>query len=133
MRIQIGCLAIVLLIQFSACGNQAALPPDDRYQYASFRDIPGITGDEINAVEALQKEYASFIYAMPLSVEAFESANGEVRGFTASFCEWLTNLFGIPFQPRLYEWLDLLAGLETLEISFSGELTATPERMKSIT
>jgi len=78
----------------------------------------------------MQEQFDSFIYGMPLSTEAFTGENGEIRGYTAMLCEWLTNLFGIPFQPRLYEWLDLMAGLETKEISFTGELTATAERLE---
>ena len=122
--------AVLLSIFFLACEKTESKPLEETFQYASFRDVPGITDDEIRAIEALQKEYASFIYAMPLSTEAFEGENGEVKGFTASFCEWLSALFDIPFQPKFYDWLDLLAGLETKEISFSGELTATPERRK---
>ena len=124
--------AVALAILLSACGNQAVQTPkspDDKFKYASFRDIPGVTDDEIKAIEELQRERTSFVYGMPLSTEAFEGEDGEIRGFTAYFCEWLTNLFGIPFQPRLYKWLDMLAGLETLEIAFSGELTAMPERI----
>jgi len=96
----------------------------------SFDDVPGITEDEKNAVKMLQSQGNTFIYGMPLSTEAFEDEFGNVRGFSALFCDWMTEFFGIPFQPRLYEWLDLLAGLETGEISFSGELTATEERQE---
>ena len=99
-------------------------------KYASFRDVPGVTEDEIRAIETLQKQTGVFIYGMPLSTEAFKGEDGEVGGFAALFCEWLTELFGIPFQPELYEWLDLLDGLETGTVSFSGELTSTPERVK---
>jgi PAS domain S-box-containing protein len=122
-------VTVLLAILFSACEKTKSKPLEETFQYASFRDIPGVTGDDIKAIEALQKQRTSFVYGMPLSTEAFEGENGETRGYAAMLCEWLTNLFGIPFQPRLYKWLDLLAGLETKEISFTGELTATPERL----
>ena len=128
IRIAIAALSILFL----ACGNQAARQPealDDRFLYASFRDIPGVTNDEIRAIEELQKQRTLLVYGMPLSTEAFRNENGEIRGYTTLLCEWLTQLFGIQFQPRLYKWPDLLAGLETLEIAFTGELTATPERL----
>ena len=123
--------AVVLpAIFFLACTQSAHKQPDKYFQNISFRDISGVTDDEIKAIESMQEQYDSFIYGMPLSTEAFTGENGEIRGYTAMLCEWLTNLFGIPFQPRLYEWVDLLAGLETKEISFTGELTATAERLE---
>ena len=127
--IAIAILAIVTLMAVSlvSCkkpaGTQSAMP--SLYNY-----IPGVTMEEIIAIEALKKEYDFFVYAMPLITEAFEDENGDVRGFSALFCEWLTESFGIPFLPKLYEWHDILAGLETGDISFSGELTATEERLK---
>jgi hypothetical protein len=38
-------------------------------------------------------------------------------------------LFDIPFRPELFEWGDLTAGLESGGIDFTGELTATEERL----
>jgi PAS domain S-box-containing protein len=122
--------AALLSILLLACGQSDDKQTEMEFQHISFRDVPGITQDEITAIEALQEQGVSFIYGMPLSTEAFEKEDGEIGGYTALLCEWLTNLFGIPFLPRLYEWLDLLTALETKEVSFSGELTATPERHK---
>ena len=100
--------------------------------YASLRAIPGITDDEIRAVEKLREQVDSFVYGMNLSTEAFRDAeSGEIRGYAALVCQWLTTLFGIPFKPALYEWGDLLSGLRSGEIDFTGELTITPERRKT--
>jgi len=54
-----------------------------------------------------------FVYGMPLSIEAFVDERGELRGFSALFCEWLTELFEIEFRLELYEWTDLSDGLES--------------------
>jgi len=94
----------------------------------SFRGIPGITEDEISAVEALQGQYEHFIYAMPFSTEAFINQYGEISGFAALFGQWLSGLFNIPFHVEIHEWLDVLEGLETKDIAFSGDFIATPER-----
>ncbi|MCL2877503.1 MAG: response regulator [Acidobacteria bacterium] len=102
---------------------------DEMPQYSSFRDIPDITGDEITAVKELQKKYGFFVYGSNPATEAFIK-DGEVSGFSAVFCEWLTELFGIRFKPALYEWDELIAGLENGEIDFTGDLTATEERRK---
>jgi len=119
--------ALIAVIFTQSCSK----PPVDTgisYQNINFRDVPGITHDEVRAVETLQREYNTFIFGMPLSVEAFEDDNGRVGGFSALLCEWLTNVFGIRFTPLLYDWLDLLDGLESGEIAFTGELTPTEER-----
>ena len=99
-------------------------------EYASYKDIPGVTEDEIKALEALLARRASFVFGTPPSNEAFLDENGEIKGFTARLCGWLTSLFGVPFELRLYSWEELLAGLETGEIDFTGDLTATEERRK---
>jgi signal transduction histidine kinase/CheY-like chemotaxis protein/ABC-type amino acid transport substrate-binding protein len=98
--------------------------------FTSFREIPEVTNEETAAIEALQKKYSSFVYGMPPTAEAFLSArsNGEVRGFSALFCEWLTGLFQINFRPAFYAWGDLIAGLEHRDIDFTGDLMATEER-----
>ena len=130
---RIICLISVLMllpVLFLACGKSADEQLDKAFQYASFRDIPGVTEEEIKAIETLQKQVDIFIYGMGVSIESFEDENGEVRGYSALLCEWLTELFGITFKPKLYEWIDLVAGLETGEISFSGYLAITEERLK---
>jgi len=98
--------------------------------FSSYRDIPGVTQEEKNAIDKIRENNDALIYGMPLSTEAFINKNGDIKGFTALFCEWLTKIFGITFQPALYEWNDLLAGLESGEISFTGELTSREERLK---
>ena len=97
---------------------------------ASFRDVPGITADEITAIEALQGKNLSFTYGMIPGADAFEGESG-IEGFSALLCDWLTELFGIQFRPALYEWGDLQSGLRNGAISFTGEMTATDERRKS--
>ncbi|MCL2765322.1 MAG: ATP-binding protein [Treponema sp.] len=119
-----------LLFFLAGCGKPAEDQFDNSLTFKSYKEIPGITEKEIEAIEALQREYGYFIYGMPFSTEAFEDRSGRVRGFSALFCEWLTELFGIDFQPVLYDWADILEGLGSGEISFTGELTARPERLE---
>jgi signal transduction histidine kinase/ActR/RegA family two-component response regulator len=101
---------------------------NDPVFYSNFLEIPGVTQGEIEAIEALRRQGRSFTYGMNVSSESFYRSDGSVGGFTALFCQWLTELFDIPFTPALYEWETLIAGLESGEIDFSGEFTATPER-----
>ena len=125
---------LILFTLFSSCdnsgGNQEYNQDNNMVIFSDYRQIPGVTEDEISAIESLKNKHEFFIYGMPLSTEAFKNANDEIRGYSALLCEWMSELFGIPFRPQLYEWLDLLDGLETGDISFTGELTATAERLQ---
>jgi signal transduction histidine kinase/CheY-like chemotaxis protein/ABC-type amino acid transport substrate-binding protein len=119
----------VLLGCLSGCGREAPLPRQNEYLlYTSYRDIPEVSEEEIAAIESLRASTGGFVYGMSLSTETFYNEDNEVAGYSALFCDWLTGLFGIPFKPAIYEWNDLIAGLESREIDFSGELTATEER-----
>jgi PAS domain S-box-containing protein len=96
----------------------------------SYKDVPGITVDEIHEIEKLKEQVKFFNYGTMLGTESFKDSGDNAKGFSALFCEWLSNLFGIPFVPGFYEWDSLIAGLESHEIAFTGELTATEERRK---
>ncbi|MDR1838233.1 MAG: transporter substrate-binding domain-containing protein [Treponema sp.] len=122
---------MTLLILFSACGKSDSEQPDGMFQYASFRDIPGVTETEIKAIEALREQFDHFAYGMIPSTESFYEDNGGLKGFAALFCEWLTGLFDIPFIPENYEFNDLLARLARNEVDFTGALTATEERRET--
>jgi len=102
----------------------------ENFHYISYRDIPNVTEEEINAVNALLRQNRSFIYGASPSTECFFNENGKISGFTVLLCDWLTGLFGAPFVPKFYEWNELVTGLETGEIDFTGELTPTDERRK---
>lgn len=99
--------------------------------YNSYKEIPGITEDEIAAVEALKESNKSFTYAMNESTEMFYDSHGNLDGFSVMFCEELSELFGIKFTPQIIEWDDLLKGLEDKSIDFTGELTKNDERIKT--
>lgn len=124
-------VVILAVCMFAGCGNVAAPGPVVHQAFTSMHDIPGVTEDEIAAIEALREQRDYFIYGTILSTETFIDVNGEFRGFTVLLCDWLAELLGIPFEIRLYEWSEMLEGLESGEIDFTGELTATDERRKT--
>jgi PAS domain S-box-containing protein len=121
----------LLFIVLSACHKPDAHKPHGMTAFTSYRDVPGVTEDETRAVEALRAKTPFFVYGMLSCTEAFIGETGEIRGFTALFCNWLSQLFEIPFKPAIYEWGDLMTGLETGKIDFTGEMTATAERRKT--
>lgn len=97
----------------------------------SFRDVPGITAEEVDAIERLLSERESFRYGTSLTSESFVLPDGSYAGFTAKLCELLSNLFGIPFVQEFHEWDILFNGLVNHDIDFTGELTPTPARRQN--
>ncbi|MCL1813713.1 MAG: transporter substrate-binding domain-containing protein, partial [Treponema sp.] len=132
-RIVISLVSAVVLIFVLSCtkdtGSQATLNSTVS-PFGSFRNIPTVTDKEIAAIEALQKDYEYFIYGMTPSTEAFLDRYGNINGFSALFCEWLTELFDIPFIPEHIAFSDFLAKLGSFEVSFTGDITPTDERRK---
>jgi len=123
-------LSVVLLLSLlTGCEFDSDDRSHEIMLFASFRDIPDITDEEIVAIEVLQANYDHFVYGMPLSTEAFIDGNGELKGFTALFTSWLSELFEIEFRPELLAWVDILDMLETGDVSFTGEMTPTQQRM----
>jgi signal transduction histidine kinase/DNA-binding response OmpR family regulator/ABC-type amino acid transport substrate-binding protein len=131
IRIAFSLVIAAAVIQGAAsCGKAAAHPADSHSEspFASFRDIPGVTVEEIAAIEALQQHTDAFIYGMTMTTETFRKADGEIGGYTTLFCGWLTDIFGITFKPTIYSWEGLWSGLESEDIDFTGDLMATEER-----
>ncbi|MDR0315947.1 MAG: hypothetical protein LBH97_03500, partial [Treponema sp.] len=84
--------------------------------FASFRDIPGVTAQEIAAIEALQNR--SLIFGTPASTEAFIDGNGNYGGYIARYCDWLTSLLGIRVTPEVFIFSDMMDKLTSRELDF---------------
>ena len=94
-------------------------------------DIPGVTLDEILAIENFRRKTDGFVYGVLPSSEAYYDSNGNIQGFSVLFCEWLSNLFGFPFVPKFVEWEDYNAALARFDIDFSGIMIATEEQRET--
>jgi signal transduction histidine kinase/ActR/RegA family two-component response regulator len=95
--------------------------------FSSYIDIPGVTSAEVTAIENLKLRTTIFTYGMTMSTECFRTESNITSGFSALYCQWLSDLFGIKFRPVVYEWDKLLAGIASHDISFSGEIPANLE------
>ena len=119
--------AILIIALFAGCATPAA--EEDRGEFfTSFRNIPGVTSEEIAAIEELQSRVEYFVYGVNYGTEAFHGEDGAIEGFAVLITGWLSELFGIPFKPLMVEWDELIEGLENGTIDFTGELTANDER-----
>ena len=122
-------LFVFILTVFSGCVNsskeQSAV---SSIENLSFRNIPGVTKDEINAIEAIRKKYGSFSCAVSLNADSFYDKNGELSGYAVLFYGWLSKVFQTPFNPVFYEGDSLQKKIENKEIDFTLELAPTKDR-----
>ncbi|MCL2055641.1 MAG: ATP-binding protein [Oscillospiraceae bacterium] len=123
--------AALLISMLVGCARQPAQIQTNSAAFSGYLEIPGITDEEIAAIRALAQRGEPFVFGMMPNTEAFLGADGEIGGYTALFCRWLTELFGVPFVPRHYSWSGLLEGLESGEVDFTGTLTANDERRQT--
>ena len=119
-----GVLALLCALQalapVLAMPAHAAEPPQDAITY--YTDVPGITQEEIDAIEAVRSRTTFLTYGMTMSTECYREEK-TTQGFAALFSAWLSSFFGIKVSPIIYEWDVLLAGLEDHTIAFSGEVS----------
>ena len=129
----IALTALILTAVFTGCKNKAEIVEDTSI-FLSFQDIPGVTENDIKAVDALREQILNgrghFVYGALPSTEAFYNDNGQIRGFSTLFCEWLTKLFDIPFKSEIVAWDNYLAAIENFDVDFSGDLASTEELQK---
>jgi len=119
-------LPIILSIFFTIDCSQK--PSFDIKAITSYRDIPGVTDEEIALIEELRRSRQSFSYGSLLSTEAFVQPDGKISGFAVKFTELLSSLFGIQFVYELYDWTTLKNGIDEKTIDFSGDFIPTAER-----
>lgn len=130
MKVVKSILTILLLTTLFTSCNKSTENKDEKqweYTFKSFLEVPGITQEEIAAIEKLQKEYGAFTFGMVTTTEAFQAEDGTVGGFFALFCEWLSGFFGIPFQLKIFQSHELVPKLDTGEVDFAGHLVRPEE------
>ncbi|MDR2452807.1 MAG: transporter substrate-binding domain-containing protein [Candidatus Accumulibacter sp.] len=114
-------LAFIPLAAFFLAAAEAA--DEVKPSYTSFRDIPGITEEEIQAVEKTLAGRKSLVYGMLESSECFYQEDGSLDGHAALLTQWLSELFGVPFQLNIYSWEDLANGIRSGDIDLTGDYT----------
>jgi len=119
--------AILLNISFFSAfaaadsGNQTRM-------FESYRDIPGVTEEEIALIEKIKTQRGFLEICNTNSAEAFFLEDGSVGGYLALLSGKMTDMFGIEFQPAIYEWDELLDKIGSHESDFTGDLSPNPQR-----
>ena len=130
-----GCsllLCLILLLNLCGCDLGLRNSGGSAYpEYDDYKEIPGVTQEELEQIDKLKATREPFVYGMCPSSEAFYDEQGNIAGYTALFCEWLTDLFGIRFEPVIVEWDELNSQMSAGTIDFTGELTSSPERLNT--
>jgi ABC-type amino acid transport substrate-binding protein len=125
-------LILCMLVGIVGCSTQPQKPTQtpafDINSIKSYREIPGVTDEEIKAIEALKAVRTQFLYVSMPSTGAFALTDDTKVGFSAMFCTLLSDLFDIPFNLELRDWTALKNGIDDKTIDFTGEMTPTPER-----
>ena len=128
-------ILLSLLIQFTTVSGVFAsgisYDPSANARYISdYRNIPGVSEEDIEAIEALKKSGVRLTYGTMRSGEAFDLFDGSKGGFAMMFCDLMSRMFGIPFDHQFYEWDELRECIESGDLDFSGELTSTQKRLE---
>ncbi|MDR0672301.1 MAG: transporter substrate-binding domain-containing protein [Zoogloeaceae bacterium] len=112
-------LLLFLLLAFSL--SALADAPEAGGFPQGFRDIPGITAEEIQAIEKVLAGRKSFSYGALESAECFYRDDGSLDGYTVSLAQMLSRLFGVPFEVEIHTWNDLRRGIRNGDIDFSSD------------
>jgi diguanylate cyclase (GGDEF)-like protein len=92
----------------------------------NFRDIPGVTIDETDTLDAFVKENRSFSFGVFLSAGAYIQKDGQYEGFLVDLCGQLYETLGICFNLRVYDsWRDAIYALDNGNVDFMCGLTPT--------
>ena len=120
-------LGLVLLLGGFLPERKSPVPPA---KYEQYTQIPGVTTEEIVAIEALKKKHRELTLGMNITNTSFIAENNAVGGFARLLGERLSGLFGIRFVPSLHGWADLNDKMDLAALDFTGELSPTPERQQ---
>ena len=122
-RILCVLLAVIFFCSFLGCkytANSTAAP--ELLDVTGFRDIPGVTEDEITAIEAVISARSEFTCVVMPSTSCFLTEDGRIAGFSSLMCEWMSDLFGITFKPVMLEWDMLITDLIYQGYDFSVDI-----------
>ncbi|MCL2304038.1 MAG: diguanylate cyclase [Planctomycetaceae bacterium] len=125
-------LTILLLLGFtpSGCDLDRGKTVPSVGPITTYRDIPGVTAEEIVAIEALKVGREKLTLGAMIGTESFPLPDGSYDGFSVRYCDFLTELFGIRFVVEIHEWDVLMERLDAGLTDFTGSLTPTEERRK---
>ncbi|MDR2615064.1 MAG: hypothetical protein LBC28_00640, partial [Oscillospiraceae bacterium] len=86
--------ALIFTLAGCAASAQNETSPPAHQSYQTYKDIPGVTQEDIGAVERLLASKPRLVYGVCESTEAFIREDGSIGGFAELFGKRLSELFG---------------------------------------
>ncbi|GHV27632.1 hypothetical protein FACS1894167_02990 [Synergistales bacterium] len=113
---------IISAPNFARCDSKSASKEAASRVVVDYKNIKGVTKDEIAAIEILKAKNVKFNLAVTFSTEAFIDRSGADRGFAKKLCEMLSDMFGIEFDVKFYAEKDIAGAFYTGNTDFTYEL-----------
>jgi len=111
----------VWCLTFYGCGGKRAEYTEQSNSIKTYKDIPGITNEEISAIENLKEENGRFSYAFLYKEDAFIKTDGAYKIFSEQLCTLMSKLFGAEFIPQSYgSWDSLIDALYNGTVDFAS-------------
>ncbi|MCL1823034.1 MAG: transporter substrate-binding domain-containing protein [Oscillospiraceae bacterium] len=102
----------------AGCENNVNAP-EKAVELKSYKEIQGISKDDISAVESLLSSKTSFTYGHIHGPGAFKNTDGSCAGFSVKVSEFLSELFDIEFTPVHFDsWDEMKTALDNSVIDF---------------
>ena len=134
VRFVVAILLTTIILSGAGCAQNNRVQTPENVVSLYYKDIPGVTAEEIEAIENIKANSDSLSFGMTRSNEAFEMAgSGKLSGFSSIFADDLSKIFGIDFDLVIYDWKDLVEKFNNGEIDFTSELTKTENRLELYT
>ncbi|MDR2351743.1 MAG: transporter substrate-binding domain-containing protein [Deltaproteobacteria bacterium] len=123
-------IAVYFCVAVTAAFASGPKPTQDFSEpyFRHYTEIPGVTPEEIAAIETVKKNRSFFILGNTFSEQCYLNSDGQVRGFNVSLANWLTSLFGIEFRSQIYNWDALIDGMAANTLDFTTELSPSRDR-----
>ena len=125
-------ISLILVLGFVNCNSGNLQTGPDMALIKDYRNIPGVTAQEIEAIENLKLSGRIFSYGSLLSTEAFHLEDGSGAGFTNAFTTLLSELFGMEFNVEILDSDELTEMFNNGNIDFTGDFTSAQRREDSI-
>ena len=116
-----------IIIFLAGCSSARPRVSSDIVEYKHYKEVPGVTSEEIAAIEDMRARGAAFVFGMPEGEACFRRADGALAGHAVLFSAWLSDLFDIAFTPVIYELDALRNGVMERTISFTGASSPLPQ------
>jgi PAS domain S-box-containing protein len=94
--------AVLVFLPHAACVKDGGSPHLSDKGVRSYKDVPGITQEEIAAIEAVRAKGGGLTYGNIIETESFRMPDGTFAGFSAELFNYMGGFFGIGFSPRYY-------------------------------